>query len=566
MSRNEVIIHMLADADMLLPTNSSSANSTYIESNIFQSLLARDPETMELIGILAVGRPEVKAIEEGEWEGGTSFTYEIRPEARWDNGDPILASDVEFTLKAVKNPRVNNEHLKPYLAFLQHIEIDPDNPRKFTLYTRDRYILAEEWSGYIVLPEYIYDPNGLMRKYTLSQMSDPDELDRIRGDREMIDFANSFNSERHQREAGYVVGSGPYRFVRWDTGQRIVLERKSDWWGDEIEGDYIWTEANPNRIVYEIINDMTTATTSLRDQGLDVMSGIRPRDFVNLTNDNRFKQNFHLHSPIAFSYVYIGMNTRIPKLEDVRVRRALAHLIDKEQIIDVINYGLAEETIGPIHPSKEYYNKNLRPIPYDVQKARELLAEAGWEDLTGDGILNKVIDGDMETLKLEFLYNSGNDIRRNIGLIFKENARRAGVYIDVQVKEWTVFLELTQNHDFELFCGGWISGPGLDDPMQIWHTESYDGGSNYVGFGTEESDMLIEEIRQELDRERRNEMYKRFQEIVYEEMPYIFLYTPKNLLAIHARWDNAEPSIIRPGYSETAFRLREEFSQAFATE
>ncbi|TVR77857.1 MAG: ABC transporter substrate-binding protein [Chitinophagaceae bacterium] len=566
LSKNEVVIHMLADADMLLPINSTSANSTYIEGNIFQSLLGRDPETLELVGILAVDRPIIEEIDEGEYEGGMRITYEIRPEARWDNGDPITAHDVDFTFKAIKNPRVNNEHLKPYMDFIKEIVIDEENPRLFTLYSDQRYMLAEEFSGYIVLPEYVYDPNGLMRNYSLKQLSDLTELEKIRGDRAIIDFADNFNSERYQREIGYVVGSGPYEFKGWATGQRITLQKKEDWWGDELADRYSWFQANPQRIVYEIINDMTTAVTSLRDQGLDVIAGLRPRDFINLTDDSRFQQNFNLYSPIAYSYVYIGMNMRIPKLEDVRVRKALAHLVDKEQIIEVINYGLAEETIGPIHPTKEYYHDGLRPIDYNVERARELLAEAGWKDLTGDGILNKEIDGDMETLRLEFLYNSGNDIRRNIGLIFKENARRAGVDIDVQVKEWTVFIDLTKSHQFELFCGGWISGPGLDDPKQIWHTESSNNGSNYVGFGTEESDMLIDSIRVELDPEVRNQMYRRFQEIVSEEVPYIFLYTPKNLLAIHSRWDNAEPSILRPGYNETSFKLKPEFTESSMTQ
>ena len=126
-------------------------------------------------------------------------------------------------------------------------------------------------------------------------------------------------------------------------------------------------------------------------------------------------------------------------------------------------------------------------------------------------------------------------------------------------REWTVFLQETKSHNFEISFGSWIASPIPDDPKQIWSTTSYEGGSNYVGFGDQKSDAIIEKIRYELDDKKRTELYMQFQQVVYDAQPYIFMYTPLNRMAIHARFANAEPKVARPGYAETEFTLDKTF-------
>ena len=552
---NTVVIHELSDPDYLNPFVSSSANSTYIELNIFQQLLGINFKTLELEGVLATGRPEITEIEEGEYKGGMSLAYEIRPEATWDNGTPVIAEDYIFSVKCIKNPKVNAGSIRPYMEFIHDIVVDPDNPKKFTIYSKDRYLLAEVFSGYYVYPEYAYDPDGLMKKYTLKQLANAKEREKVSNDENITKFADMFNSSKYAREVGFVKGSGPYNFAGWETGQRITLERKKEWWGDKV--DLPQLAAHPDKVVYKIVNDWTTAVTDMKDEGTDVARGVRAGDFTDLKNNGRFTKLFNLHTPTQLSYDYLGFNMKNPKLSDKRVRRAIAHLVNKDDIINVLLKGMGDPVIGPIHPTKPYYNKDLKNIEFNVEKAKTLLAEAGWTDTDGNGIVDKVIDGEKVEMKLNYKYNSGNDRRKNVGIFLKENAKKAGVEIEVTTKEWTVFLEDTKKRDYEIFCSGWVQSPIPDDLKQIWHTESDNpDGDNRVGFGNEESDRVIDEIRRTLDESKQKDLYYRIQEIIYDEQPYVFLTSPKNRVIIHSRFNDAEPSLNRPGYNEKAFVLQ----------
>ncbi len=544
---NSVSIHESAEPDQINPIISSSANSTYIESNIFQTLLRINPATLELEGVLAAKRPDIQELD----NGGMSLAFEIRPEATWDNGTPITADDYIFTIKAIKNPKVNAGSIRPYMESIERIEKDPANPKKFTVYLSEKYILAESNTGYYVYPEYVYDPNKIMRNFTIEQLNSG----KSSSDKRLQEFATQFNDPKHAREVGGVIGSGPYEFKGWETGQRVVLERKKDWWGDKV--DFPALNAKPDKIIYKIIKDRTTAVTSMKDEGLDVVRDINPNLFIDLQKNEGVKAHYNLHTPTFLAYYYIGLNRKSPKLADQKVRRAIAHLVDVEEIIDVTMHGLAERTIGPIHPSKSAYNRSITPIPFDVAKAKELLTEAGWTDSDGNGVVDKMIDGKKMDMKLSYKYNSDNDFRKEIGLLLKENAKRAGVDIEVEGLEWTVFLEDTKKRDYDMASLAWISAPTPDDLKQIWHSEADNpDGDNRVGFGSEESDKLIEEIRFTLDEGKRNEMYKKVQQMIHDDQPYIFMFTPKERIGIHNRFDNADTYVARPGYDEKQFVLK----------
>lgn len=549
---NEVIIHELADPDKLNPITSTSANSTYIENDIFMYLLEADKKTLTIQPALAKSRPEIHEITEGPLKGGMTLTYEIREEATWDDGTPILASDVEFTYKCAINPLIDNEQLRPYLDFVADFVIDPSNPKKFTVYSNKKYYLAEFSSGNIyIIPEKVYDPKGVMRKYSLKEMSNPANMDKLKGDGDNVVFAQAFNSDKFQREKGFVVGCGPYEFESWVTGQRIILNRKKNWWGDKAG-----LIAKPSRLTYEIINDWTAVTSALRGEALDLVYGIRPKDFLSLRDDADMKKMYQFHSPQEMSYVYVGINTKDERLSDVRVREAIAHCVNQQEIIKNLLYDLGTPQNSPILPSKKYYNDKLTSWSYDIARANNLLDEAGWKDSDNDGIRDKMINGSKKKLSFNIKYNSGNDTRANICVLMQQNCKKAGIEINPTVKEWTVFLNETKNHQFDLYVGGWVSEAIGDDPKQIWHTSSYNGGSNYVGFGDENTDALIEQIRSELDESKRELLFKQFQQIVHDRIPYIFLYSPKNRLVIHNRFENAPAYVARPGYEEKAFTVK----------
>ncbi|CAA6817530.1 MAG: Oligopeptide ABC transporter, periplasmic oligopeptide-binding protein OppA (TC 3.A.1.5.1) [uncultured Aureispira sp.] len=555
----ELTIHELSDPDGMNPITSRAANSLYIQNNIYSKLLVYDQETLELSPQLAVSRPEIKVLEDGAYAGGMSLTYEIHPEATWDNGTPITAEDYVFTIKAIKNPRVSSAQIRPYFEFMDKIEIDPTDNKKFTIYSKERYFRAEESSGDdpFVLPEYHYDPEGLMSEFTIEQLSDLTQADALMKDPKIERFANQFNAAKMKRQPAEIVGSGPYKFVEWTTGQRVVLERKKDWWGDKVKGNKM-LEAFPTKIIYKTIPDLTAAITSAKDGQIDVIHTIPPTKFIDLKDDTKFSTRFDLSTPDQFIYYYIGFNTKRPQFRDKKVRRAIAHLIDRNDMIESIFEGMAMKTNGPINPKKEYYNKDLKDIEYDIEQAKALLDEAGWKDVDGDNIRDKMIDGKQESLTIEYKYNQGHLVRKNIGQLLKDEASRVGIEVKLTPIDFATLLDDADKRDFDMVALAWVKTPGLDDMKQVWHTDGdKEGGSNRLGFGTPESDKIIDQIRVTLDPEVRKKLYLRIQEIIYEEQPCIFLFVPSELIAIHNRFDGAETSPMRPGYRDASFKLRE---------
>ena len=552
--KNEINVHELSDPDKLCPYASTSASATAIERFMFQKLIDWDYEKGDFVGMLAVDKPKI-----AEYGNGLKLDYEIRPEAMWDNGTPVTAYDVEFSFKAALNPKTNCEQIGPYLDFLADVIIDTSNPKKFSVISNQKYILVEEYSGFWVLPEYIYDKEKIMRNFTIADFRDKKKQESLKGDRNILRFADEFNSQKYSREKGFVVGSGPYEFEEWVTGSKLTLKKKKDWWGRKTNDDFLKNYGIVETIKFKIINDWKTATTAVKGKELDVARGIEYKIFNDLQNDPKLNENYFAYTPTSPQYLYIGLNMTNAKLKDLKVREALAHAVDKEQIISTLLFGLGKPIESMVQPDKKYYNKNLKKFNYDLSLASKLLDEAGWKDSDGDGICDKMVNGKKVQLELNFKYNAGNDTRKNIGLIYKENLKKIGVELNIVAKEWTVFLEDIKKHDFEVYCGAWVGDPNVEDPKQIWHTESSAGGSNYVSYGDAVSDKMIDDIRSELNEDKRNATYLGFQEKVYNEIPYIFLFAPLERIAIAKKFDpnSAKTYSVRPGYDLGLWKMKE---------
>lgn len=547
---NTVTLHLLSDPDMLNPTNYQGADAGYILDLIFQSLLSIDHKSLELVPVVATSRPRIEIIHDTL----IYIHYQIRPEATWDDGTPITADDVEFSLKVIKNPHVDCPRLRPYFEVLDSFIKYPDDPRRFTLVAHRKYMLLESTSGdFSLLQKSFYDPEGLTDHVSIYELTRRAEA--FAGDEKLKKFAEQYNAIKHQENK--IRGSGPYLLVKWERNRYILLRRKASWWGDKIKDTTtLRFTANPPQIQYLIINDLTTARVALEGEKLDVVSALLPKDFIELKNNQTINQKYNFYQVEHLAYTYIGLNTKDPRLSDKRIRKALAHLVNRNLIIEKLLYGMATTTESPIHPSnKKYYNHTLTPYEYNPEKAKQLLKEAGWQDSDGDGILDKTVNGKKLQLAFQFLFNSGNDIRKNIGIILQEEARKIGIKIEVIGLEWGVFLERLNRHEFDMFALSWISTPLPSDPKQIWHTSAYRGGDNVVGFGNAYTDSLIEAIRTEMDEDKRASLWKELQAIIHDEVPYIFLYVPMNLIAIHKRLGNVVVSVMRPGYYVPSFTI-----------
>ena len=280
-----------------------------------------------------------------------------------------------------------------------------------------------------------------------------------------------------------------------ETGQRNILVKKDNWWGENVKEKNIYFEANPKRLVYETINDFNTALVALKGGKLDVIYVTPVKDYLDLDESPKFKENFAKSEPPMLVYAYLGLNVRDKILKDVKVRQALAHLVDVDQIIEKVLYGLGTRVIGDVLPShKDDYNNDLALYKYDVEKAKSLLSEAGWADSDGDGILDKVIDGQKTPFKLVYNYNAGNPVRETVGLLSQQWFKAVGIELSIVPLDWSLYLDELKKQKVQMWYGSWIQDPRDYDPRQIWHTESRNGGSNYTGYGNAASDQLIEDI------------------------------------------------------------------------
>ncbi len=547
--KNEVVIWELSDPETMNPINYTDAASGFIANNIYQPLLNVDFKTLEIVPVLAEKKPDI----EKNPDGTLRITYTLRKDAVWDNGTPLTAKDVEFTLKAIKNPKVNNQQTKPAYEDIGEFISYPDNPRKFTLIYKKIYLLAPISADFAILPEYVYDPKGLMRGFSVKQLTEDTTL---AVNPNVIAFADDFNSEKRMREKNFISGSGAYTFEEWKTGKEVVLKRKKNWWGDKVNKVNCYFEANPEKITYRIINDETSALVSLKGGNLDVMRSIKAKDFVELPQSQKFRENFNSYTPLQLTYNYFGINILRPKFTDRDTREALAHLVDADKMIQTIQYGMAQRVWGPVHPSDvKDLNTSIVPYDFNLEKAKDLLAKAGWKDSNGDGTLDKMINGERVDFVIDFSYNQGNDERKAAVLLFQEEARKVGITVNIIPQEWSVYTKNLRNHNFDMYVGRWVQAPVPWDPKQVFHSESANGGSNYVSLSDPQVDNVIDSIRTELDESKRSELYKRLQTLLHHEVSYIYLFSPSERIVIHKRFSNAEPSVMRPGYWEPAFRL-----------
>lgn len=546
---NKVVDHLLGNPQQLNPYNYADASSAMIMRYIYQSLVYTDFFNYEQVPKLAKALPVIS-----ERNGKVLLDMEIRPEAKWDNGAAITGEDVAFSLKMFKLPKLDNARLKPYFEYIEDVVIDANNPRKFTLVCKEPYMLmASAIEDLSILPAYAYDEEGLLKNYTVKQIAAGGAA--IDNDPKLIKAAENFNSPKFQNQT--IVGSGPYEFDKWKPNQRVTLKKKENWWGDALKDENHWFEAEPDEIVFEIISDMTTAIVALKGEKIDAINRVEPRAFVEeLKKSESFNSKFNTYTPTQFLYSYIGMNMRNEKFEDVRVRRAIRHLMDTKTFQEKVFYGMAKHVPSIMHPSKEkFINPSVKTSVYDPGKAAALLAEAGWKDTNGDGTLDKEIDGEVVEFEADFIYPNVAKTSEKAVLMFQESARKVGLKINAVPLEFTVMLEKNKSHNFDMYFGIWVSPPIESDPKQIWHTESYNGGSNYVGFGTAESDKLIDDLRKELDETKRAEIYKKLQVIIDREAPYVFMSATQNRVAVHNKFGKIKETGINPGYFAQGFSV-----------
>ncbi len=527
---------------------------TNLEANaiglLYSYPLEFDYATLKLSPQLAKSLPTVEDVTEGDYAGGKAFTFEFFEEAVWDDGTPITGHDYAFTMKMIFNPKMLTQRFAAWIDYIRDVKVDEANPKKFTVYTARHYLIdVEALSNYIILPKHLYDPEGIMDNFNLPDLTNAEKARQLADeDPRLQQIADVYHDPKYSRDVFH--GSGPYKMVEWVEGQMIAFEKKENWWGDKIADANPMLTAYPKRIEFKPIPDNGAAMVALQDDQIDVMSEVDSKEFLEARDQEFLKDKFNFFTPNRMSVFFIVLNTESPKLNDKRVRRALAHCYDMEEVIRVTYEGLAERVVGPFLPIKSYFNSNLAFIEKDLEKARALLAEAGWADSNNNGIVDKNIDGELTELSLEYLYSPKVPFQDNLSQLLVNAAQQIGIEIVRVPVELNEKRERLKARNFELNGSGAGANPVPDDPKQFWHCDSAKpGGSNYSGFCVEAADELIENIRNERDPAKRDDYYRALQQIIYDEQPMIFLFTPKNKVIVNKNFKDPIISKIKFGVS-----------------
>ena len=511
----------LADPESLNPLTSSDAASSSVLGWIMPTLLTLDNETLEPRPVIARELPEIS-------EDKLVYTFRLREDVTFPDGSPVVAEDLIFTLKTLKNPRVLAPHLRNY--FNSVVDATAVDPHTLRIDMRERYFRNIYVMGSIApLPRYHYDPEGLLDGISLPQIENFDELDAETKERAER-FAARFNEDFHRHPVG--AGAFEIRNPETDvvTGEKITLYRREAFWAPD---DPRFGDAWVNRIVYRVINDREAALVAFKGGDLDVM-GLTPLQNERQTNNARFKNRAQKKIHTSPGYTYIGWNMTKPLFQDVRVRRALGYFVDKQNIIEQVLRGLAVPIESSVFVERPEYNRNLAGHVFDPERGKELLAEAGWVDSDGDGVLDKELDGTRVALEFEIISNTGNDIRQAVGLAVIDEMKRAGIGASYRSIDWSIMLDRVKRFNYDAVILGWAMSITPPDPYQLWHsTQAVEGGSNHVYFKNEEVDGILEAYRVEFDPDVRKKLIDRFQEILYEEQPYTFLFMQRAITA----WD-----------------------------
>lgn len=551
-SSNEVSIRLEAEPDRLNPLLSTISYSRQVFDPLHLYLMNYDPTTLVLVPQLLKETPKIELIKNGVFEGGTKYSFEIREEAVWDDGKPVTAADYEATLKLIFNPFLPTLGYRTFLENIQSFDIDKMNPKKFTIILNDTYFAGLESLTNVVpvLPKHIFDAdNSLDTVSLLKLISDPSPENQLKNYPFIKDFADYYLGEFFSRNPEGVNGAGPYKLVSWLSGQEILLEKKQAWWGDKLATDNAAFQAFPDKLLFKIIPDPVSALAALKNEEIDVMQNIAPEDFLDLRSDSTTKAHFSFYTPSSLSSYYISLNTRLPILSDKKVRRAFAHAIDVDELIKNVFIGFGTRCATPLHPSSAEYNADLKPITFSIEKAKKLLAEAGWSDTDKDGILDKKLGGKKTALSVKYLANASKASSMTLAELIKSNARKAGIDVVIDAKDANTLLDKLRSREFEMISAGRSITPQWS-PSQNWRTDA----DNRSGFGNEKTDEWIDALEREPNQSKRWMISKKLQAEIYEEQPEIMLFCPQERLVIHKRFE-AVSTAVWPGFHPVAFKL-----------
>lgn len=539
-----ISIRLPKDPGILNPLVYSSSLGREVYQYIFLPLADYDPASLDLKPILIERIPE-KKVE----KNGISYGFRIKNEAKWDDGLPITGKDYEFTLKAVLNPGSNAAAYRTLLGRISQVEVSEEDSRKVTVFFEDDFPLSlETCINFELYPQHIYDPKNVLGKYSFEDFKNY-QLDSTRADGDLIAFTDDFNGLKHSKNI--IHGAGPYQLVEWTSDQSIKLKKVENYWGKDT--GIPACEQNIDEIIFQIIADGNTAFTQFVSDNIDVLPALSSSQYDEIVQSPQLSEKYEILTPQLMKYYFVLLNNRQELLKHKEVRQALNHLIDRKQLIDIFENGKAQIINAPFHPSKPYYNHDLKNVEYSVNQAREILESQGWHDTNNNGTLDKNLDGKVRELELT-LYESGSEMGDKIALLISEAGKKAGIKLDIIKKSFRLIAEENiATDEFDMVLAQASQDLSIDDPYSKWHSSRIGKKSgNDANYFNEKVDSLCEKIRLENSMEALIPLFEELETIMYDDCPVLFLYSPIERIGVNQRFKGQGTSK-RPGYMANTF-------------
>jgi peptide/nickel transport system substrate-binding protein len=472
--------------------------SRIVDHNVYESLLS----------VSWYDHPRYQHVPElaERWEvsqDGRLVTFHLRKGVTWHDGKPFGSRDVKATFDKVLDPKTKAAHLRATLEELERYEVIDEATIRFFL-KNPHFVALDAFASIPIHPAHVIE--GLT--------------------------GSEYNKARTNPLNRAPIGTGPFRFERWEPNVKIVFKRHPDYWGEK---------AHLDRLVFRQVMEAEVGLQLAERGELDVVTRIEPGQWARMAERERLVSHYDRSRFNAYSYAWIGWNQNNPRFQDKRVRRALTLLTDRAGIIKSLMYDLFTPTDCHFYvESKELCDPKTPKLAYDPMAASKLLEEAGWKDRNSDGVLDK----DGMRFELTLMLPVEDDEAQRLGAKLKEDFARVGIGMALQSVEWGAFSERLRERKFDACMLVWGFSLPREDPTKIWHSKSIDGGSNYVGFRHARADAIMETARRELDPAKRNALYRELMEILRDEQPYTWLYTYPNLTLYAKRLRGVRESLL----------------------
>lgn len=454
---NTLTVAQNSDAITLDPHKTNDSASANPMQQLYNTLVDLTPE-MEIVPSLAT---EWTQLDDVTWE------FKLREGVKFHNGEELKASDVKFTYDRLLDPATAA-------------------PGSFLMTAVSEVKVVDDYTVQIISKE-AFAP----LIYNLTHV------------------ATSILNEKAVTEAGSKygqnpVGTGPFKFANWQKDSKITFERYED---------YFEGPASLEKVEFRIIPESATSVAELKTGGVDIVLDLPSQHIKQFENNNTAR----VDKVPSFSIKYLGFNVQEKPFNDPLVRKAINYATNKEAILKAAYQGTAVQQKSPLAPGLNGYNDDLQGYGYDPEKAKELLAQAGY----ADGFSSK-------------LYISDKDIDTKLGTILQSQLKEVGINVELQVLEWGAFLDETSK-GVPMYILSWttVTGDADNGMYALFHSKNFGGPGNRSFYKNEEVDSALDKGRTENDPEARKAHYQKAQEIIVEDAVWDFLAVSENIVGVN---------------------------------